>query len=475
MLRSRALASLRWFSGPILFFTIVALMSAVAAQAQEPAETPPAATTEAPAEPAAEAPAETAESTEEAPAPPTVEQLAYAIDNLVLLFAAVLVISMQAGFALVESGLNSGKNAVNIMYKNVFDFCVGVALYWLIGYGMMYPGDAWKYGKLFGFAGIGVASGGVTAAPGALTPQVDFLFQAAFAATAATIVSGAVAGRIKFSSYIIYSIIITGLIYPISGSWQWGKGWLYDKEFHDFAGSILVHAVGGFAGLAGAIVLGPRKGRFSAEGKPIPMPGHNIPFAALGVFILWIGWYGFNPGSQLAFTGQQNTDDTMLIATNTTLAAAFGGIVATFLSWGTFGKPDLTMALNGVLAGLVGITANCNCVTNGEAIGIGAVAGALVMASIVLLDKLRIDDPVGAFPVHGVCGIWGGIATGIFGEGKDLTVQLIGTGAVCAWAFFTMLGVFLLMKAAGHLRVTEEEEIKGLDITEHGMEAYTHA
>jgi Amt family ammonium transporter len=207
----------------------------------------------------------------------------------------------------------------------------------------------------------------------------------------------------------------------------------------------------------------------------MPMPGHNIPFAALGVFILWVGWYGFNPGSQLAFTGQANTDATMLIATNTTLAAAIGGIVATFLSWGTFGKPDLTMALNGVLGGLVGITANCNCVTNAEAFYIGAIAGALVMTAIVALDKLRIDDPVGAFPVHGVCGIWGGIATGIWGADKILSVQLIGSAAMAAWSFVTMMIVFFGLKAMGALRVSEEDEVKGLDITEHGMEAYGSA
>lgn len=460
----------RYVASLVLLFGIVAFADPVLAQepAAEPAKEAPKEEVKE-ASTVAEAPAE--EAPPETPAT-TINDLAYAIDNLVLLFAAVLVIGMQAGFALVESGLNAGKNAVNIMYKNLFDFCVGVALYWVIGYGMMYPGDAWTVGKYFGFAGVGVAEGGVSPEPGKLTPQVDFLFQVAFAATAATIVSGAVAGRIKFSAYIIYSAIITGLIYPISGSWHWGKGWLMDMGFHDFAGSLIVHAVGGFAGLAGAIALGPRKGRYSADGRPMPMPGHNIPFAALGVFILWVGWYGFNPGSQLAFTGQANTDATMLIATNTTLAAAIGGIVATFLSWATFGKPDLTMALNGVLGGLVGITANCNCVTNAEAFYIGAIAGVLVMAAIVALDKLKIDDPVGAFPVHGVCGIWGGIATGIWGAEKILSVQIIGCAAMAAWAFVTMSVVFFTLKAVGQLRVSEEDEIKGLDITEHGMEAY---
>ena len=311
------------------------------------------------------------------------------------------------------------------------------------------------------------------AGAGVLHPQVDFLFQVAFAATAATIVSGAVAGRMRFGAYLAYSAVLTGLIYPLSGMWKWGGGWLDELGFADFAGSVLVHAVGGFAGLAGAIILGPRIGRF-IKGKSHPMPGHNLTFAALGVFVLWVGWYGFNPGSQLAFVGSANTNATVLIAVNTTLAAAAGGVVAMFVSWGLFKKPDLTMGLNGVLAGLVGITANCDQVTNLSAIVIGAIAGVLVVGGIMLLDKLRVDDPVGAWPVHGLCGVWGGIATGIFGtaEGVSLTTQLIGTVAVCGWAFMTMMGVFTALRALGVLRVTAEEERAGLDLSEHGMHAY---
>jgi len=428
----------------------------------------------APAEMAVAAPADG----EEAPAEEVVvisnDELSFAVDNIVLFISAVLVILMQPGFAMVEAGFNASKNTVNILFKNLMDLCIGCLLFYLVGYGLMYPGDSAINGY-FGFAGIGVADGSdrVTAAPGALDPQVDFLFQVAFAATAATIVSGAVAGRMKFSAYLMYSAVLTGLIYPISGMWKWGGGWLQQMEFQDFAGSIVVHAVGGFAGLAGALVLGPRIGRFTADGKSIPMPGHNLAIATLGVFILWVGWFGFNPGSQLAFTGTDNTTATMLIALNTMLAAAAGGFAAMLLSWVMFKKPDLSMALNGVLAGLVGITANCDRVTNLESIIIGAIAGVLVVMAIIALDKLKIDDPVGAFPVHGVCGVWGGIATGIFGADTDIVTQIIGSTVIPAWAFFTMLPLFLGLKAFGMLRVDADEEVAGLDMVEHGMAAYS--
>jgi Amt family ammonium transporter len=449
---------------------------------ETPAETPAATPAEAPKEetPAeATPPAASGEKTEEAaeavdPGPP-LNEANYALDNMMLFLAAVLVLFMQAGFSLVETGLNASKNAVNIMFKNFMDLVVGVILFYLIGYGLMYPGDSilasvgeWK---ILGFGQFGIAeeTGAPTAAN--LHSQVDFLFQVAFCATAATIVSGAVAGRIKFSSYLIYTAIITGLIYPISGMWKWGGGWLNQMQFTDFAGSVVVHAVGGFAGLAGAIALGPRIGRF-VNGKSMPMPGHNIPMAALGVFILWIGWYGFNPGSQLAFTGKVNTDAVMLIAVNTTLAAATGALAAMIMSWVLFKKPDLTMALNGALGGLVGITANCHAVSNPEALLIGAVAGVIVTLAVVALDKLQIDDPVGAFPVHGACGIWGGLATGLFGTDCSLMPQVIGTFAIAGWALGTSLVMFYGLKAAGLLRVDAEEELAGLDISEHGMYAY---
>jgi Amt family ammonium transporter len=305
-----------------------------------------------------------------------------------------------------------------------------------------------------------------------LNPQVDWLFQVAFAATAATIVSGAVAGRMQFKAYLIYSALITAIIYPISGYWKWGGGWLDQLGFHDFAGSLVVHGVGGFAGLAGAIALGPRIGKFNRDGSSNPMPGHSLSLAALGVFILWIGWYGFNPGSQLAFAGSANTDVTMLIAANTTLAAAAGALLAMVVSWFIFKKPDLAMTLNGGLAGLVGITANCDTVTNGSAIMIGAVAGVLVVLGMILLEKMKIDDAVGAWPVHGLCGIWGGIATGIFGLDKALAPQIIGSLAIPVWAFVTASALFYALKAIGILRVSMEEEIEGLDLTEHGVVNY---
>ncbi|MBX3436892.1 MAG: ammonium transporter [Planctomycetaceae bacterium] len=421
--------------------------------------------------------------------------LGYTINTLIMLLCAVLVLFMQAGFAMVEVGLNSQKNTINILFKNVMDFCLGVVLYFFVGYGLMYGGDT-EANPWFGWGGsmvtrdaqgfneeTGTFEVDPTDSDGApyASNAADFMFQVAFAATAATIVSGAVAGRMKFIGYLVYSMIITAFIYPISGYWKWGGGMLDQWGFQDFAGSIVVHAVGGFAGLAGAIALGPRIGRYTADGKSVPIPGHNITFAALGVFILWVGWYGFNPGSQLTYNGIVNAEATTYIALTTTLSAAAGAIVAMILSWGKFGKPDITMALNGALAGLVGITANCDRVSEISALIIGAIAGVIVFFGILLLDKLKIDDPVGAVPVHGFCGIWGGLATGIFGDipdglatrGEFFMVQLKSSVIICAWAFVTMLIVFYALKAAGLLRVSPEEEQRGLDITEHGMEAYT--
>ncbi|MDA1231049.1 MAG: ammonium transporter, partial [Planctomycetota bacterium] len=407
-------------------------------------------------------------------------EISYSIDSLFLFVSAILVIFMQAGFSMVEVGLNSAKNAVNILFKNAIDFCIGVTLFYFIGYALMYPGEDFA-GKYFGYnqpdfsaelSAADIKSGFEKGAVRKLHPQADFLFQAAFCATAATIVSGAVAGRLKFPAYLIYTVALTGFVYPVAGFWKWGGGWLGDMGFHDFAGSIVVHACGGFAGLAGAMVLGPRIGRYSKEGRSIPILGSNMTLATLGVFILLIGWYGFNPGSQLAFSGSGNMGAVSTIAMNTTLAACAGGIVGMALSWVVFKKPDLTMCLNGILGGLVGITANCDCVTNNEALVIGAVAGVFVLGAIIVLDKLKIDDPVGAFPVHGVCGIWGGIATGIFGEGKVLSTQIIGSVSIAVFAFTTMFILFQILKAVNLLRVSREEEIQGLDIHEHGMPAY---
>ncbi len=406
-------------------------------------------------------------------APAASDTLAYVVDNLFLFLAAVLVIFMQAGFAILESGLNHSKNTVNILMKNVMDFCLGVILYFFIGYGIMYPGE---FNGYLGYGGVaGSASPAIEeAVGGTLHVQIDFLFQAAFAATAATIVSGAVAGRMKFAAYMIYTVILTGIIYPISGSWKWGGGWLDAMGFYDFAGSILVHAVGGFAGLAGAIVLGPRIGRFGKD--KTAMPGHNLTFAALGVFILLIGWFGFNPGSQLAIASYDDLNAVMLIAVNTTLAAAAGAVFAMITSWIVDKKPDLGMALNGILAGLVGITALPDGVTNVESLIIGAIAGIIVFGGTKLLEALKIDDPVGAFPVHGLCGLCGGIAVAIFGDYGDETgsfaAQLTGSLAIPAFAFVTMFILFTILKAIGLLRVSEEDEMIGLDLSEHGHSAY---
>lgn len=399
----------------------------------------------------------------------------YITNTLFMMVCAVLVILMQPGFALLEVGLNAKKNTVNILFKNVMDLSVGVLLYFFIGWGIMYPGDV----DYFAFAGIGVAGDTTDAAAleYGFSNSVDFLFQVAFAATAATIVSGAVAGRMKFGAYLTFSALLTGLIYPISGAWKWGGGFLDQAGFQDFAGSVVVHAVGGFAGLAGAIALGPRLGRFT-DGKSTPLPGQNITFAAIGVFLLWVGWYGFNPGSQLTYGGLDEANATTYIALTTTLAAAAGAVTAMIIAWLAFGKPDVTMALNGVLAGLVSITANCDQVSTTSALIIGVVGGVLVVGGIVALDKLEIDDPVGAWPVHGLCGVWGGLATGLFGTGSDLArgeyiwVQLYSTVIICVWAFVTMYAVFMVLKAAGMLRVSREEEEMGLDLSEHGMRAY---
>lgn len=436
------------------------------------------------------------------PPPPTPEELAtsidvvgYAVDNIVMMICAVLVLFMQAGFAMLTAGFVSQKNVVNILFKNVMDMCIGVTLYYVIGFGLMYPTSttasfpkpAEAANKYVDFGGFGIQTIDPAATTGTLHPQVDWLFQAAFAAAAATIVAGAVAGRMQFKAYLIYSAILTGVVYPISGYWKWGGGWLDQIGFYDFAGSGVVHMVGGFAGLAGALVLGPRMGRYTADGKPVPMPGHSITIATLGVFILWIGWYGFNPGSQLATVGAANTNAIMKVAVNTTLSGAIGGIVAMACSWSLFGKADFSMALNGALGGLVGITANCDGVTNWQAMEIGAVAGVLIVLGVMFLDKLKIDDPVGAWPVHGLCGMWGVLATGIFGDysGNDpaangsvygnMTAQITGIFALACWAFVTMFAVFLALRIAKILRVSPEEEAKGLDISEHGMSAYTSA
>ncbi len=400
----------------------------------------------------------------------TLDLYSAAFDAIWLLICGGLVFFMQAGFAMVETGLTRAKNAGNIIMKNLMDFSAGAILYWAVGWGLMYGETA---GGFIGSSDFFLASG----------DTMNWFFQVVFAATAATIVSGAMAERTKFSSYIIYSVVISGLIYPISGHWIWqGDGWLTALGFHDFAGSTVVHSVGAWAALMGAIIIGPRTGKYvKVDGKVSvkAIMGHNMPLAALGVFILWFGWYGFNAGSTLSGTDLSMTD----VAVTTTLAAAAGVIGAMFTTWIAFGKPDVSMSLNGALAGLVGITAPCAVVSNGAAIIIGLIAGILVVASVEFIDKkLHIDDPVGAISVHGVCGVWGTLAVGIFGDLEaiggaatrlgQIGVQALGAAAVFVWVTVTAGLLFLIIKKTVGLRVSEAEELKGLDIEEHGTESY---
>lgn len=391
-------------------------------------------------------------------------------DYVWTLIAAALVFFMQAGFAMVEAGFTRAKNAVNIMMKNLMDFSMGSLFFWAIGFGLMFGTSKTGF---FGTTGFFLSDFEVGGDPWVLA---FWMFQVVFAATAATIVSGAMAERTKFTGYLIYSAVLSALIYPIFGSWAWGSlfngsGWLEGLGFIDFAGSTVVHSVGGWAALAGAIVLGPRIGKFTKDGHVKPILGHNIPMAALGVFILWIGWFGFNPGSTTA----ANTDIAMIFV-NTNLAAATGCVLAMIVSWVKFGKPEVGMSLNGALAGLVGITAGCANVTPGSAIMIGAVAGILVVFAVLFFDKIRVDDPVGAVSVHGVCGAWGTLAAGIFNIGgtsiKILSVQCIGIVSCFAWTFCTAFILFKVIDATMGLRVSPEEEMEGLDSTEHGGNAY---
>ena len=408
---------------------------------------------------------------------------AFLANNLWLLIATILVIFMNAGFAMVEAGMCRSKNAVNILAKNLFVFALAVTSYWFIGYSLMYGGsvaDGWLY---FGglFFDPTVTADMVTDA--GLVPTVDFLFQSAFAGTAATIVSGLVAERVKFGEFVVFAVVLTAFIYPIAGSWKWNGGWLDSLGFVDFAGSSIVHSVGAWAGLVGAMLLGPRIGKYS-DGKPQAMPGHNMAIATLGALVLWIGWYGFNPGSQLAMDQW-----VPYVAVTTTLAAAAGAIGATIVSTLTSGKPDLTMIINGILAGLVSITAGCGDMTLAGAWFAGLVGGIIVVFSVAALDAAEIDDPVGAFSVHGVCGVWGTVVIGLWGtavqgdgagmglfNGGGITLLLVQALGAAAYAIWTLVTCWITWSIIGGLfggiRVSEEEETQGLDIGEHGMEAY---
>jgi Amt family ammonium transporter len=406
------------------------------------------------------------------------------LDNVFVLLAGVLVIFMQAGFALVEAGFTRAKSVANIMMKNLIDFCAGAVAFFAFGFAIAFNGSFDGFGKFFGGTDFFLSTGSF--AYGNLTPEVFFIFQVAFAATAATIVSGAMAERTKFKAYLAYSFVISLIIYPVVVRWQWGGGWLFqmDTPFHDFAGSTIVHMTGGVAAFWGAKLLGPRIGKYGPDGKPRAILGHSVPFAMLGCFILLVGWYGFNPGSELAADGAIGG-----IALTTTLAAAAGALGAMATVWARTGKPDVGMTGNGLLAGLVGITAGTAAVTGPYAILIGFLAGIIVVFSVEFFDKVvKVDDPVGAISVHGVCGAFGTICVGLFasqdvdgfwkqglllGGGPDqLISQLIGVVSVLAWVSVASFILFAVIKATIGLRVSEEEELAGLDVLEHGSPGY---
>ena len=399
----------------------------------------------------------------------------FTANNLWILVATILVFIMHLGFASLESGFVRRKNTVNILFKNSMIIAIGLLTYFICGFNLMYPGETAT--GFFGFAGFGLSlpdgdAGGIAYADGAYAYYTDFIFQAMFAATGATIVSGAVAERIKLNSFLVFTIIFVALIYPIAGMWKWGGGWLDARGFYDFAGSTLVHSVGGWGALACIMVLGPRKGKYTSKGIQA-IPGHSMPLATLGVFLLWFGWFGFNGGSVLS----ADPMGVSLVFVTTSLAAAGGAIGAFFTSYAMFKSHDLSMVLNGILGGLVGITAGADLMSPMASIIIGLIAGIIIPLSVVFFDRtLKLDDPVGATSVHLVCGIWGTLAVGIFGSlagGGQFITQLIG---VLAYGVFTFVLSYLLItviKAAMGVRVSEEEEIKGLDLAEHDMEAYT--
>lgn len=409
-------------------------------------------------------------------------ELVQKIDMIWVLIAAVLVFAMQLGFALVETGFTRSKNSSNIIMKNLMDFAIGSVAYYVIGFGLMFGASA---AGIIGLSGFLRPETLDLAAYASLTPGVFIFFQTVFAATAATIVSGAMAERTQFRAYVIYSFVISLCIYPVSGHWIWGGGWLAQMGFHDFAGSTAVHSVGGWAALVGAAMLGPRIGKYGKDKKPTAIPGHNLPLGAAGVFVLWIGWFGFNPGSTLAANSEIG-----YVAMTTNLAAAVAACTTMFVTWFRYKKPDVSMTLNAVLAGLVAITAGCQVVTFYGALAIGIVAGVLVVFGVEFFDKVaKIDDPVGALAVHLVNGVWGTLAVGLFadhatdalGIGKglfygggfhQLGVQALGVVSVAAWTVVTTGILFFVIKKTVGLRVTAEEESIGLDQSEHGMNAY---
>ena len=396
----------------------------------------------------------------------------FVVNNLWILLGAILVFSMHPGFALVETGLCRAKNSVNILAKNVITVAIGLLTYAAIGFGIMYPKDGWLLDGILALPVLGVSSpegilGAIGYNGGNYGYWTDFIFQGMFAATSVTIVSGAVAERIKFKAYIVFAILYATFGYTIIGSWGWGGGWLSKLGFYDLAGSTFVHSVGGWAALVGAILLGPRIGKY-VGGKARAIPGSNLGFATLGVFLLWFGWFGFNGASVFS------ADPVMVayVFTTTALSAAAGLMAAMLTSWFMQGKPDLSMILNGCLAGLVGITAAADCVSIPASIIIGLISGVVVVFAVYTFDRLQIDDPVGALSVHLVCGIWGTLAVGIFSPDHTLLPQIIGIAAVAAASVATSFVILYAIKLTMGLRVSKQEELKGLDISEHAMEAY---
>ena len=399
----------------------------------------------------------------------------FTANNVWMMVCTALVFFMHLGFSFLEIGLTRQKNTINILFKNFFVITVGLLLYAIGGFNLMYPGFEEGAMGILKFAGFGIAApeGGMTAAyaDGGYTWWTDFLFQGMFAATAATIVSGAVAERIKLNAFILFAITYVGLVYPIVGAWKWGGGFLDGMGFYDFAGSTLVHSVGGWAALVAIYLLGARIGKFDKDGKSLAIPGHNLPLAAAGVLILWLGWFGFNGGSVLS----ADPALTSLTLVTTCLAAAAGGVSSAIFSYILYKNYDLTMFMNGILGGLVGITAGADQMSPGDAVIIGLIAGIIIVLSVALIDKLKLDDPVGAVAVHLICGIWGTLAVGIFGAmaGFDqFLIQLAGVGIVGAFCVICSFIILFIVKATVGLRVDKDEELKGLDLAEHGMDAY---
>lgn len=395
----------------------------------------------------------------------------FTVNNLWILVSTILVFIMHLGFATLEAGFVQKKNVVNILFKNTMIVVIGLLTYAIMGFNLMYPGM--NAGGFFGFSGFGLSLPGgdpIEYAGGNYTYWTDFIFQGMFAATCATIVSGAVAERIKLVPFLLFSAVFVGLCYPVTGFWNWGGGWLKAAGFYDFAGSTMVHAAGGFAALAAVLVLGPRRGKYTDHGIK-PIPGHSMPLATIGVFLLWFGWYGFNGGSVLS----ANPMGVSLVFVTTSLAAAAGALVAFIVGYLLFKSYDLSMTLNGILGGLVGITAGADQMSPNEAMLIGAIAGGIIPFSVVFFDRLKVDDPVGATSVHLACGVWGTLAVGIFGAKAGLNqvlIQLMGVAAIGAFSFAAAFAIMYALKQTVGIRVSEEEEMIGLDIGEHEMSAY---